>query len=92
VVPLDHLSQLPQTSGIYLVHDQAGSVVYVGQSQNIYQRWNGGHHKLSELFAKYGKDAYIRWVELPEWLLNRAENAAYEFYKPAFNLKSPPIV
>lgn len=72
--------------------DQAGSVVYVGQSQNIYQRWNAGHHKLAQLLMEYGKDLSISWVELPEWLLNRAENAVIEFYKPVLNLRMPPVV
>jgi excinuclease UvrABC nuclease subunit len=75
-----------------LVRAPNGSVIYVGQSQNIYQRWNGGHHKLAQLFMEYGQDIYICWVELPEWLLNRAENAAFEFYKPVLNLRKPSIV
>ncbi len=83
---------MPRTSGIYLVIDQDGTVVYVGQSQNIYERWNGGHHKLAKLLAKYGTNLHIRWVELPEWLLNRAENAAVDFYQPEFNQKQPPVV
>jgi excinuclease UvrABC nuclease subunit len=83
---------LPQKSGIYLVLDQGGTVIYVGQSQNIYQRWNGGHHKLAQLLMEYGKDVFICWVELPEWLLNRAENAVFEFYKPVLNLRTPPVV
>ncbi len=83
---------MPQKSGIYLVLDQDGTVVYVGQSQNIYQRWNGGHHKLAQLLQVYGTSLYIHWVELPEWLLNRAENAVFDFYQPEFNLKQPPVV
>lgn len=67
-------------------------MIYIGQSQNIYQRWHSGHHKLAEIFMTYGKDVYIHWVELPEWLLNRAENAAYEFYQPVLNMKTPPVV
>jgi excinuclease UvrABC nuclease subunit len=86
------LTALPQTSGIYLVLNQEDTVVYVGQSQNIYQRWNGGHHKLAQLLARYGTNLYIRWVELPLWLLNRAENAAVDFYQPEFNQKQPPVV
>ena len=92
MVSLDQLALLPKISGIYLVCDQGGTVVYVGQSQNIHQRWNGGHHKLAQIFSEYGTGAYIRWVELPEWLLNRAENAAFEFYRPILNLKAPSIV
>jgi len=86
------LTALPQKGGLYLVCTQDGTVVYVGQSQNIYQRWNGGHHKLAQLLEAYGTNLYISWVELPDWLLNRAENAAFDFYQPQFNLKQPPVV
>nr|WP_278002586.1 GIY-YIG nuclease family protein [Nodosilinea sp. FACHB-13] len=75
-----------------MVLHQDGTVLYVGQSKNLYQRWNGGHHKLAQLVANYGNDIYIHWVEVPEWLLNRAESAAFDSYKPVLNLKSPPIV
>ncbi|WP_416349216.1 GIY-YIG nuclease family protein [Leptolyngbya sp. CCNP1308] len=92
MISLSQLSLLPKTSGIYLVLHQDGTVLYVGQSQNLHQRWNGGHHKLAKLVVDYGNDICICWIELPEWLLNRAENAAFDFYKPALNLKSPPIV
>ncbi len=67
-------------------------MLYVGQPRNIYHRWNSGHHKLPELVMQYGTAIYIRWVLLPLWLLNRAENAAVEFYRPAFNIKTPPLV
>jgi hypothetical protein len=35
---------------------------------------------------------YIDWVEVPKWLLNRAENAAVSFYQPKLNSKIPPVV
>ncbi|BAY41923.1 hypothetical protein NIES2111_63190 (plasmid) [Nostoc sp. NIES-2111] len=47
---------------------------------------------MSEIIAEYGTSAYIDWVEIPEWLLNRAENATICFYKPRLNSKIPPIV
>ncbi|MGC9524776.1 MAG: GIY-YIG nuclease family protein [Limnospira sp.] len=83
---------LPHASGIYLVLTSDGKVIYIGQSQNIYRRWNSGHHKLAQILSLYGTDIYIQWVELPEWLLNRAENAAFEFYKPILNSIKPPVL
>jgi len=47
---------------------------------------------LSKIIAEYGIATYIDWVEVPGWLLNRAENAAISFYLPKLNSKIPPVV
>jgi excinuclease UvrABC nuclease subunit len=75
-----------------MVLDSSMNVIYVGQAKDIYERWNNGHHKISSIIAEYGISAYISWVEVPEWLLNRAENAAFCFYQPKLNSKTPPVV
>lgn len=72
--------------------DANNNVLYIGQAKNIYARWNNGHHKISKIISICGTNAYIKWVEVPEWLLNRAENAAISFYLPPLNSKTPPIV
>jgi len=92
MLPIDKLEYLPKTSGIYKVLDANGNVIYVGQAKNIHSRWNNGHHKLSQIIAECGLAARIDWVEIPEWLLNRAENAAVSFYNPKLNSKMPPVV
>ena len=92
IVPIDRIESLPQVSGIYKVLDANQKVLYIGQAKNIYLRWQKGHHKIAEILTMCGTDAYIEWVELPEWLLNRAENAAVCFYQPPLNFKTPPIV
>jgi excinuclease UvrABC nuclease subunit len=92
MIAISQLHELPKTSGIYRVMDAQGVTLYIGQAKNIHHRWNNGHHKLGEIIAICGIDAYITWVEVPEWLLNRAENAAVVFYKPQLNAKTPPIV
>ena len=89
---ISKLEFLPKLSGIYKVLDAEGNVIYVGQAKNIHSRWNNGHHKLSEIIAEYGMTVCIEWVVVPEWLLNRAENAAVSYYQPKLNLKTPPIV
>lgn len=91
-VPVNNLKALPSVSGIYLVYDADGEVIYIGQAKNIHQRWKSGHHKLGEIITECGTNAYISWVEVPEWLLNRAENAAVRFYKPRLNLRTPSVV
>jgi excinuclease UvrABC nuclease subunit len=92
MLPITQLEHLPKISGIYKVLDANGNVIYVGQAKNIYSRWNNGHHKLSEIIAEYGIEVYIDWAEIPEWLLNRAENATTSFYQPKLNSKTPPVV
>lgn len=67
-------------------------VIYIGQAINIYNRWNNGHHILGKVIKEYDVNAYIDWIEVPIWLLNRAENAAVCFYRPKFNKKIPPVV
>lgn len=92
MIAITELKQLPRISGVYLVLDSNMCVVYIGQAKDIYERWNNGHHKLGEIITECGLNAYIRWVEIPEWLLNRAENAAFSFYRPKLNSKTPPII
>ena len=92
MLPITQIKDLPSCCGIYRVLDATGSVIYVGQAQNIYQRWKKGHHKMSEILACCGTAAFIDWVELPEWLLNRAEHVAVTCYQPRLNEKRPPVV
>lgn len=93
MLPFSRLQDLPAVSGIYLVLGGDGRVIYVGQSKNIRQRWKQGHHKMTELLARDDFSVIqIRWVQLPCWLLNRAENAAIGFYQPALNGPMPPVV
>ncbi len=93
MIPIQDLKSLPKISGIYKIVDaNNGRVLYIGQAKDIYHRWNNGHHKLSEIIAICGTNAYITWVQVPEWLLNRAENAAIAFYQPPLNMKTPPVV
>ena len=91
-IQITNLHNLPKISGIYKVIDANNNVLYVGQAKNIYQRWHLGHHKLGKIIEICGVNAYISCTEVPEWLLNRAENAAISFYRPALNLRTPPIV
>lgn len=92
MIPITDLSSLPKISGIYKVVDADNNVLYVGQAKNIYLRWNNGHHVIGKILAVCGTNAFIICVQVPEWLLNRAENAAIAFYQPQLNKKTPPIV
>lgn len=92
MIPIQSIQDLPHICGIYIVLDGQKQVIYIGQSEDIHKRWNSGHHKLAQIIASCGTDAYIDWVPVPKWLLNRAENAAYTTYKPKLNSKTPPII
>jgi excinuclease UvrABC nuclease subunit len=92
MLPITQLKDLPSCCGIYRVLDAKGKVIYVGQARNIHQRWNNGHHKIGEILAYCGTDAFIDYVELPVWLLNRAENVAVRHYSPVLNKNTPSIV
>lgn len=91
-VSIVELYLLPKICGIYLVCNSHDEVIYVGQAKNIHQRWKNGHHKLSKIVGECGKDAYIKCIEVPEWLLNRTENSICSFYQPKFNKRSTPVV
>lgn len=92
MIPITELHSLPKISGIYKVVDANNNVLYIGQAKNIHLRWNNGHHKTSKILAMCGANAFIVWVQIPERLLNRAENAAIAFDQPPLNIKTPPIV
>ncbi len=93
MLSLSQLSALPRASGIYLVLDGAGQVLYIGQAQNIYQRWNSGHHKMAEILAlEDSATTRIQSILLPCWLLNRAEHAAIASHQPKLNQRMPPVV
>ncbi len=93
MLPLSKLSELPTSSGIYLVESGFGTILYVGQAQNIRARWLKGHHKFAVLAARDDfLSIRIRWVNIPKWLLNRAENAAVSHYQPVLNKRMPPVV
>ncbi len=92
LVPITNLKNLPKICGIYQVLDDHNNVLYIGQAKNIYQRWKNGHHKMNEILSRCGANAYIESVQVPGWLLNRAENSAISFYQPPLNRKTPPVV
>lgn len=92
MIRLSEMNLLPQVSGVYKVIDRQGNVIYVGQSKNIYRRWNNGHHILPKIIIECGDNAFIDWVQVPEWLLNRVEHTAISYYQPKLNQKTPPIV
>lgn len=92
MISIQEIDKLPNICGLYLVVNSDGKVIYIGQAIDIYQRWAGGHHRLSDIIKYYGVNASIRWVKIPQHRLNHAEYLAVKFYQPFLNRRMPPIV
>ena len=81
------LLSLPPISAIYRVW-HGDTVVYVGQTINLKNRWKS-HHILPQLIFHYGMDWRLDWVEIDPLYLNRAEAFAYRHFRPVLNQKNP---
>jgi len=81
-VPLDERSALPDTAAIYFVIE-GDTVLYVGQSINLHQRWLA-HHRLTQL-NEYG-GCRIAWMQVDDAdLLDELERACIEHFSPVLN-------
>ena len=84
---MTNLLTLPTISAIYRVwHNDR--VVYVGQTQNLKQRWRT-HHILPVLMMRYGTNWRLDWVEIHPLYLDRAEAFAYRQFRPVLNQQDP---
>ena len=84
---MTNLLTLPAVSAIYRVW-HSNRVVYVGQAQNLRQRWQT-HHILPVLMMNYGTDWRLDWVEIHPLYLDRAEAFAHRHFKPVLNQMNP---
>lgn len=86
-VALEDRNSLPDEPCVYLAIDKDNSVLYVGMSDNLRQKWKS-HPKLEALSRLEGvKISYIRTeVEL----LRKLENALIKVFKPPLNLTEAP--
>ena len=86
-VELADRASLPNIPAIYYATDWSGQVLYVGESKNIYLRWNsrrfGAHHKLNELSQYYG--VKLRYWQRPLWRLDHDEAVEIERFDPPLN-------
>lgn len=81
-IPLAERAALPDTPAIYFV--LAGdTVLYVGQSVNVRQRWLA-HHRLQQLNEHGG--CRIAWLMVDDTsLLDEMERACIAHFRPALN-------
>lgn len=60
----DELDLLPQEPGVYFVM-MSGSVIYIGKSQNIMQRWSA-HHRLEQILGMGDADVHYWLIDLED--------------------------
>jgi len=86
-VELADRAALPIISAIYYATDWAGQILYVGESKNLYLRWNsrrfGAHHKLNELSQYHG--VKLHYWKRPLWRRRHDEAVEIERFDPPLN-------
>jgi hypothetical protein len=77
-------NQIPHASAVYFVLDETDSVIYVGRSVDIRNRWRG-HHLLAEL--RHLEGIRIAWYQ-PErgGLLAEIEAVCIDRFSPRLNM------
>ncbi|MEA5508754.1 GIY-YIG nuclease family protein [Crocosphaera sp. UHCC 0190] len=85
-VSFDNLDELPEYSGIYFVIDSSDRIIYIGQSENILNRWKNNHHRkpqIEEIHLDYPvKIACKAWNKED---LKTAEKYYINHYHPLLN-------
>lgn len=79
--------QLPASSGIYVVVDSENFVWYVGQANNLRDRWLGrGHHRYPQLIRSNKKLQHqIYWTLVQSSLLDEKERLYIDQFQPELN-------
>ena len=85
-VPFLSRHLLPEVTGIYFLLSQIGEVLYIGQAQNICDRWKG-HHRTPNVNSTHALK--IAWVEVDSAFLNKVEAAWIKLYCPPLNGVAP---
>ncbi len=86
-LPLDERKALPDTPAIYFVL-AADTVLYIGQSVNVRQRWLA-HHRFAQL-NEYG-GCRIAWMTVDDAsLLDDLERACIAHFSPILNREPLP--
>lgn len=75
--------ELPNEPGVYFVATKKGSILYIGQSKDMRDRWKDGHHKALTCIRSGGHFIYYQYTEEPADL----EAIYIEEYEPPLNGK-----
>lgn len=82
-VSLQEKNYLPCCSGIYFVISSANKILYIGQSENIRERWKA--HRCAKQIAPTDR---IAWWQVPKESLRNAEVLLIEQFKPKLNVRA----
>lgn len=82
-LPFAMKGQIPTTSGVYFVLGKDGAMLYVGQSENLRDRFTG-HNRVSD-FVKAGAQC-IHWLECETADLLRIEGDCIFALLPTLNV------
>ncbi len=88
---IEQRGDLPECKAIYFVLSEAGRILYIGKSVNLFQRWIG-HHRLPQFGEMMVK---IAWLELSADVDNAAlhaiEKECIKHFKPLTNGPSKEV-
>lgn len=89
-VSFAELSFLPACSGIYIACS-GDQILYIGQSQNIKERWINKHHRFEDLSSF--NEVRIYWLNAPVGILDTLERAMVWQLRPSLNarLEAPSL-
>ena len=93
-VYLDKLSELPSISAIYFLvanKDTQNIPVYIGQTKNLYKRWNNqeDHHVLKHTYYRQDERDYLAWLPVHDSELHLLEAALIRQFSPIYNTVKP---
>lgn len=84
---LDIVEDLPTSIGIYYIHNEAGSIIYIGRSKNIKKKLQQHFSSDSKTFRKIQQETYTVTYEktATELIAQLKENEEIAINKPIYN-------
>ncbi|MBW3519073.1 exonuclease domain-containing protein [Flavobacterium sp. NKUCC04_CG] len=91
---LDIVEQLPSSTGIYYIHNQMGTIIFIGRSTNIKKKVSQNFTSNTALFKKIQKEAYTVTFEKTgnELIALLKESEEIAVNKPIYNKVSPKAI
>lgn len=81
--------ELPPEPGVYFVATKQGSILYIGQSMNMRERWSHGHHRVFECLRAGAHYIHYQYTEEP-YDLEQLYLEEYDPAKASRSLYKPP--
>lgn len=85
----EHRQDLPAVPAVYFVLNGRREMVYVGQTANLYNRWNKSAHHRAQQMA--GGNYRIHWTVVPDEAQRvKVERQAIAYFRPLWNRTAVP--